>query len=116
MTAKQRYVAGSVVPGFFWGTYFYPDSTTPDDTNLASISVLKHIQFRKGKAGTTVTVEATNATRTIDGTSHAGLLVTAANMATTLTSAGNWYWRFQVDLAGDSQPCYSEWQLFTVYE
>ena len=115
-SSLQKYVKGSNIPGFFWGTDYYPDSTAPDDTSLTSISGLKHIQFRRGTGGPPITVEATQATRTIDGVSHAGLSVSAANMAATLTLVGKWFWRFEVDLVGDSLPCYSEWQPIIVYE
>jgi hypothetical protein len=114
---KQHYVAGSNVPGFFWGTDFYPDSTNPDDTDLSLTKDIIHIQFRLGENGTIQTVEATKVSRTIDGVSHAGLLVSAANMAAKLTVADrNWHWRFQVDLLGDNKPCLSEWKQFTVWE
>jgi hypothetical protein len=112
----QKYVAGSNVPGFFWGTDFYPDSTNPDDTDFTSVSGMSHVQLQLG-SGAVQTVEATKATRVIDGVSHAGLLVAATDMAAKLATASNaWRWRFQVDLAGDSKPCYSQWQQFTVWE
>ncbi len=122
MTAQQRYVAGSNVPGFFVGRDFYPDPTAPDDTDMSAISGLKHIQFRLLESGTPVTVEATVVSRTVRlpsdnvPTSHVGLLVAPAAMAGALTRAGkHWFWRFETDLAGDGLPCYSEWQEFTVY-
>lgn len=77
----QRYVAGSNVPGFFVGRDFYPDPSSPDDTDLSAVSGLKHVQFRLLESGTPVTVEATVASRTVKlpsdnvPTSHAGLLV-----------------------------------------
>jgi hypothetical protein len=113
---KQHYVAGSNVPGFFWGTDFYPNSNSPDDTDFSSISGLKHVQFRNGESGTVVTCEGTAATHTVDDISHSGLQVSAADMAKTLTVAGeDWQWRFEVDLMGDSKPCYSEWKAMCVY-
>lgn len=112
---KQEYVAGSNVPGFFWGTDYYPDSTNPDDTDLSTTSGLRKIEFRFGENGEVLTVAATLATKTIDGVSHDGMLVSAANMAANLTCPGDWYWRFKVDLGGNSLPCYSKWKLFTVY-
>jgi hypothetical protein len=112
---NQKYVAGSNVPGFFWGTDYYPDSRNPDDADLSSVSGLINVQFRLGPKGSVQTVAATKATRTIDGVSHDGLLISAADMAATLTTASNaWEWRFNVDLAGDSKPCFSKWKRFEV--
>jgi hypothetical protein len=120
---KQRYVLGSYVPGFFVGQDYYNDPDNPDDTDLSSVSGLKHIQFRYTSTGEPVTVEATVATRTVKlenddaPTAHQGMLVSATNMATNLTIASDdWWWRHEVDLAGDSRPCYCEWTKFTVYQ
>ena len=122
MTTQQHYVAGSHVPGFFYGIDFYQNPSAPDDTDVSRVSGLKHIQFKLLESGTPVTVEATVATRTVKGPAdqspraHTGMLVAPADMARTLTRPNKqWFWRFELDLAGDSQPCYSEWQPFTVY-
>lgn len=114
--SKQRYVYGSNVPGFFWGKNYFPNSVTPDTTSFALCTILQ-VQFKLGDSGTVKTVAASASTKTIDGTSRTGLLVSGANMVANLTSASDlWYWRFACDLAGDTLLCYSEWQQFIVYK
>ena len=114
--SSQHYVAGSNVPGFFWGVDNFPDSTNPDDTDLSLVGSVCHIQFKPMAAGPVATVDATVVSRTIDGVAHSGLLVPPSAMASTLTKPStDWYWRFEVDLLGDGKPCYSEWRKFTVY-
>jgi hypothetical protein len=115
---KQRYVSGSYVPLFFWGTDFYPDDTAPDDTDLSDVTS-PQIQFKNGESGTVVTVTGSVVNRTINGTSHQGVLISAADAASTLdTPSSRWYWRFKVDLTGGGENTanLSQWQQFVVYE
>lgn len=117
MSGKQRYVAGSYTPLFFWGTDFYPDDTAPDDTDLSAVTS-PVIQFKNGENGTVVSVSGSLATRTINGESHRGVLVSAADAADTLdTPSQRWYWRFAVDLTGGGTGSlnYSQWQNFSVF-
>ena len=113
--SKQRYVLGSHVPGFFWGQDLFPNSVAPDVTDFSHCTI-RQVQFRLTEDGQAVPVDASAKTETIDGTSRAGLEVSATDMVASLTSAGGkWFWRFAGDLAGDGKMCYSEWQQFSVY-
>lgn len=114
---KQRYIAGSYCPLFFYGVDFYPDDTAPDDTDLSDVTS-PQIQFKNGEEGEIKTVTGSVVNRTINGISHQGVLIGAADAATTLdTPSKRWYWRFKVDLTGGGSgvPNYSEWACFSVF-
>lgn len=119
MASDQPYVLGSYVPIFFAAKDYFPDATDPDWTDFTSCTLSPAktycwVGWKSSDTGTETKTAFTLATKTIEGESVAGIQVSAADVAATLTTAGMWWVRIVADLAGDTKPVYSQWMPFRV--